>query len=387
MNDVIQRNISRVRRAGRLLWEFASSNFAYDLVSEKKAYVEIEKIRRRYVFQLLHVLSFTDYEVGLRMGMDDINKYVDSREDYRISDVRNYRTYLRRPASEGRFVFLSDSRSELLASSGWKKRVHVDYGCFNGRDPGFSVPFGVDPPQVLAGRTRARALDHYRSRESKVTLLFAGACQPKEYATDEITELFGKVPRNELYEMLCRVLDEGNYTTTQDPKSLLNADEKIDAALFVLGDKQDRRVSKEDWFRVLSAADFFVAGPGVYMPMSHNAVEALAVGTIPILEYPDLFTPNLANAGGCVAFEGREEFLDRVRSCLNMGTVTREKLKRRATEYYDTHLSPRVIGKHLQHEVLDGPPATPDGIERITVIAGHESVDALKSNSAGTSET
>jgi hypothetical protein len=387
MNDVIQRNISRARRAGRLFKEFASSNFAYDFESEKKAYVEIEKMRRRYVFQLLHVLSFTDYEVGLGMGMDDINKYVDSREDFRISDARNYRTYLRRSVSKERSVFLSDSRSELLAPSGWKKRVHVDYDCFGGRDLGFSIPFGVDPPQVLAGRTRARALDRYRSKKSKVTLLFAGACQPEEYATDEIKDLFGKVPRNELYEELFRVLDEGNYTTTQDVERLLNADEKIDAALFVLFDRQDRRVSKEDWFRVLSAADFFVAGPGVYMPMSHNAVEALAVGTIPILEYPDLFTPNLSSAGGCVAFEGREAFSERVQSCLDMGMVAREELKRRATEYYDTHLSPMVVGKRLQHEVLDGPSTTSDGIERLTIIAGHESVDALKSNLAGIPET
>jgi len=332
------------------------------------------------VFQLLHVLSFTDYEVGVGMGMGNVNKYVGGRENFRLSEAGTYKVHLKRPGSRRQFVFLSDQKDVLSTSTGWRKQVYVDHDCFGEGESGFPVPFGVHPAQVLAGRHEK--LERYRAQDSKVTLLFAGACQPEEYATDEITELFGKVPRNALYESFCRVLDDGNYTTTRDPERLLNVDEKLDAALFVLAaDGTDKRVAQADWFRVLAAADFFVAGPGVYMPMSHNAVESLAVGTVPIIEYPELFTPDLSAAEACVPFRGREEFKERVRSCLAMEAPARNALKREALAYYDTHLSPRVVGRNLQREVLDGPKNSKEETETITMIAGHESVNALRAKS------
>ena len=386
MTDKIQRlikkNASRVRRAGALLWEVAASNVRYTYSSDKKIYAEIEKIRRRYVFQLLNVLSFTDYEVHVGVGPGTVDKYVRQREGFRISDANNHRSVLTRPAPRDEYIFLSDQKRELSRASGWKKKVYVDDDCFEENTTGFPVPFGVHPAQVLAGRDRE--LGWYRAQDSEATLLFAGACQPGEYATDEITDLFGKVPRNALYDMLRRILEEEDYTTTRNPERFLGTDGKVDAALFVLSDGVDNRVAKEEWLRVLAAADFFVAGPGVYMPMSHNAIEALAVGTIPIIEYPELFAPDLSAAGACVPFSGRKEFEEQVRSCLAMDRAFRKELKRNAREYYDTHLAPKEVGKALQRKVLDPPLEAPDKMEKITVIAGHESANVLKAKSKKT---
>jgi len=323
---LIEKNASRARRAGALLWEVAASSVRYTYSSDKKIYAEIEKIRRRYVFQLLNVLSFTDYEVHVGVGPGTVDKYVGQREGFRISDANNHRSVLTRPASRDEYIFLSDQKRELTRASGWKKKVYVDDDCFGEDATSFSVPFGVHPAQVLAARDRE--LGRYRAQDSEATLLFAGACQPGEYATDEITDLFGKVPRNALYDMLRRILEEEDYTTTRDPERLLGADGKVDAALFVLSDGVDNRVAKEEWLRVLAAAEFFVAGPGVYMPMSHNAIEALAVGTIPIIEYPELFAPDLSAEGACVPFSGRKEFEEQVRSCLAMDRASRKELKR-----------------------------------------------------------
>lgn len=344
-------------------------------------YLEMGKTRRRYIFQVLNVLSFTDYEIGVGMGIGNVHKYVGEEEGFSLTKADNYKAFLRRPASRNQFVFLSDQQDLLSASPGWKKKVYVDPDCFGEGEDAFSVPFGVHPAQVLSGRDKQ--LDEYRAQDTKVTLLFAGACQPEGYATDAITKLFGKVPRSDLYESICQVLDGGDYTTTRDADSLLNAEDKIDAALFVLAtDGVDNRVARENWFRVLAAADFFVAGPGVYMPMSHNVIEALAVGTIPIIEYPELFSPDLSVAQACITFRGRQEFEERIRSCVEMEPSARANLKKTAMDYYDTHLSPKAAGRKLQREVLDRPTNPKDDIERIIINAEHESVDLLSSKSA-----
>jgi hypothetical protein len=115
------------------------------------------------------------------------------------------------------------------------------------------------------------------------------------------------------------------------------------------------------------------------MPMSHNAIESLAVGTVPVIEYPELFVPNLEDAGACIPFSGQKEFEEKVRSCLTMEVNTRKLLKEKAVEYYDAHLCPSAVGPNLQQEVLDGPPSPREEVGRVTLIAGHESVDAFRS--------
>ena len=45
------------------------------------------------------------------------------------------------------------------------------------------------------------------------------------------------------------------------------------------------RIKAEAALDALAKADFFLACPGVGMPLCHNLIEAIAAGAIPILQY------------------------------------------------------------------------------------------------------
>lgn len=53
--------------------------------------------------------------------------------------------------------------------------------------------------------------------------------------------------------------------------------------------KTNFRIPAQKWLDVVAKSDFFLCAPGVQIPLCHNAIESMAVGTIPITNYPDWF--------------------------------------------------------------------------------------------------
>lgn len=54
---------------------------------------------------------------------------------------------------------------------------------------------------------------------------------------------------------------------------------------------------------MLASADFFLCQPGEIMPQCHNIVEAMAVGTIPLTNYPDWLSPPLVDGREALVFD------------------------------------------------------------------------------------
>src|SRR5205823_2507023 len=77
--------------------------------------------------------------------------------------------------------------------------------------------------------------------------------------------------------------------------------------VLVTVDDRSLRISKHvlqglDYLRFIGACDFFLAPPGCAMPLSHNLIEAMSLGAIPILNYGDYLDPPLRDGVDCLAF-------------------------------------------------------------------------------------
>jgi hypothetical protein len=94
--------------------------------------------------------------------------------------------------------------------------------------------------------------------------------------------------------------------------------------------------------------------------MSHNLIEALSVGTIPITEYPELMYPPLEDGVNCIAFRGAAGLRDAVDRALAMSAADAQRLSKGAAAYYDQYLKPdaairRLLespGKHVRLRLL-----------------------------------
>jgi hypothetical protein len=111
------------------------------------------------------------------------------------------------------------------------------------------------------------------------------------------------------------------------------------------------RIPQEKWFAALARADFFVACPGGAMPICHNIAEAMAVGTIPILEYPEYLDPPLKHGVNCLAFTGPDELLGIMRRAFQMKATQIASMRKAARIYYERYLAPGLFAK----SVMDAP--------------------------------
>lgn len=83
------------------------------------------------------------------------------------------------------------------------------------------------------------------------------------------------------------------------------------------------------------------------MPMCHNAIEAMAVGTIPLLEYPEYFHPPLQTGVNCIAFQGQSNLLEQVKRIKNMSREEVYQLRKAVISYYEKYLAPSAWVERL----------------------------------------
>ena len=121
---------------------------------------------------------------------------------------------------------------------------------------------------------------------------------------------------------------------------------------FTFVDSDQYRLPGKEWLRTLSHANFFLAAPGTTYPMSHNCVESLAVGTIPVLEYASVFRPTLTDGVNCLTYKGKKGFRRTLSRLQDMEALEIERLRKGAVEYYDKYLGPeRMVEQLMQADM------------------------------------
>jgi glycosyltransferase involved in cell wall biosynthesis len=115
----------------------------------------------------------------------------------------------------------------------------------------------------------------------------------------------------------------------------------------VLCETQHCNIPRERWLEALSKADFFLACPGVGMPLCHNVIEALATGCIPILQYADYLPPPLQDGVNCLAFKTSAELQEIAARALTMSPGQIHTLRGNVRAYYDGFLAPKRFTEKL----------------------------------------
>jgi hypothetical protein len=82
------------------------------------------------------------------------------------------------------------------------------------------------------------------------------------------------------------------------------------------------------------------------MPHSHNLVEAMSVGTIPITNYHSYMRPQLTPDGNCLAFSTIQE-LEMVIDCaLCISAAKIRRLREGVISYYEEYIEQENFGKN-----------------------------------------
>lgn len=306
----------------------------------------------RLVYSLLNAFAMANYRVAL----------FETRDYHQVGplgpmiyDIPSLDATANEPHNTSDALYVYDRRDPLCGRLPWRKKVRIKFDVFSnyawasfrGREP-ILMPYPMHPWNYggdLAGRLAAA-----RGVEKTIRVFFSG--DTKDYKRNRILYPRPKLTRVQVIEA---ILNSGLPTLLriEDSRTLedvLYGRHKECCAIVDMS-----KVFVGDWLNNLARAEFFICPPGYVMPMCHNAVEAMAVGTIPIISYPEWFRPSLRHLENCIAFDDEADLVAKINLALRMPPEDVARMRRNAIAYYERHLDPvgfvRTIEERNQDEI------------------------------------
>lgn len=162
------------------------------------------------------------------------------------------------------------------------------------------------------------------------------------------------------------------FISVHGKEEIVSADNKLNKK-YVFAIKENYGIRMEDIRELLSYFNFYLCCPGVVMPLCHNVIEAMSVGTIPLIqkEYAEVMYPNLTHQSNAIIFNDLDDLeyiiQDKIFNYSDQEILT---MKTNVLEYYDKYLSPHGMVKNLNQSILKKKP--------IYLQAEHRSVKFLR---------
>ena len=168
-------------------------------------------------------------------------------------------------------------------------------------------------------------------------LFFGGNTEEGKYDKDVIRDTYGMLSRREMLSVAASVIPAEQTHRPVEAAAWLVSTE---IHSFVLCETQHCKIPQDRWLDALAKADFFLACPGVGMPLCHNVIEALAAGCVPILEYGNYLTPPLCDRVNCLAFHDAASLGEVLRGIHAMSAAEIEELRANVRVCFGEYLAP-----------------------------------------------
>lgn len=304
----------------------------------------------RLIYALVNAFALRGYQVELFESTDFRELGNPGKAIYQIDGV----TLVDRvPDNTADSVYIFDKQDPACRKKPWRKRVKAGYDiCANyrldsyrGHDP-MMMPYPMHP-WCFDNQIR-QTLEEVRETEKKFRIFFSG--DTEGYKRNWINYPKPKLTRSQVIDsILTEWRDRILYIQDEDTlNAALQGDYRQQAVLVDMS-----KVFVNDWLQNLAKAEFFICPQGYVMPMCHNSVESMAVGAIPIINYPEWFSPSLEHMKNCVVFDEQRDLLQQLDRVLAMDSEQVAQMRRNVIDYYDRYLDPAQFVKRVEERPED----------------------------------
>lgn len=294
----------------------------------KKIYIDISKpeIYHRYFYNLCKYFLIEDYKVFIKRSLRNIY-YLKSNTDASIL-FNEHGLIVGKPPKNIRFIIddkmISPHYFDFIINPKIKKNSYF-------------VPIGFQPDIYFMDFWKGADFNGKRYKS-----LFIAGNFGRNYSNDYNEKLFKALNRYEVKSFI----ESFDYYKNLEVKDEFEFFEKVeDSSIYLIEKKNGYQIPPSKLFYFLRRFDFFFALPGMYMPISHNLIEAMSVGTIPFLQetYADIFQPPLENGVNCVTFKGTEDLFEKIQFLFSLESNDIIKLREGVIKFYVEKLSPKAI--------------------------------------------
>ena len=236
--------------------------------------------------------------------------------------------------------------------------VNDDYYGMSVSDAGIYHPYVMHPWVYAHGQHRR--VESLRRHPRRFRLFFAGVVNDGYVGRFD----FPILTRSAIVEFVLDTFrdDACIVTSRSDLRALRRTDRPIALVVF-RGDitpmASNHYLTRTRYLGLLSRSACALCPPGVFMPHSHNLIEAMAVGTVPLLNYAEFCRPRLIDGRTCLAFSTLDDLSSTIRRALSLPLAEIDTLSRAVTRTYDEDLSPAGAARHLARWLAARQPDAP----------------------------
>ena len=135
------------------------------------------------------------------------------------------------------------------------------------------------------------------------------------------------------------------------PKDLENfIASELDNRVIIIDTVEKFRISGSELKNIIKSFDFFLALPGIEAPLSHNLIEAMSTGSIPVIHstYAGLFRPVLKNNKNALVYNTLEELVEVIERTFGLSEEKISALRDNVKRYYMDFLAPEAVVKKIE---------------------------------------
>jgi glycosyltransferase involved in cell wall biosynthesis len=115
------------------------------------------------------------------------------------------------------------------------------------------------------------------------------------------------------------------------------------------GDRKGKSfLPQEHYFAALRECDFVLSPPGWCMPVSHNLIEAMFCGVIPITNGGAFMAEPLTDGVNCLEFEDAVGLVSVIEWALAMDAGQVSWMQEAVQDYYERFLEPQALAERLR---------------------------------------
>jgi hypothetical protein len=326
--------------------------------NEKIVYVKFQEPETyrengRHIFAVLNAFTIENYQVYLS---SDVQRQLEGIFGQSISDwppparlaisLPGLKVADSTPAGIENGIYIFDKEEKGLKGRPWRKRLRIKFDLFSMYR--FSkpvlMPYNVHP--MHSTKVEGESLSLLRDTNRKITILFAGDLEG--YKRRWISYPKQKLSRIEVISTIKEHLGE-HLRVAKTPEELNTIMSSEYTRQLVIVDNDGARIPWDQWVDVIARADFFLCPPGIVMPMCHNIIEAMAIGTIPITNYPEWLSPKLEHMKNCIVFDGQDDLIEKINLALAMSDDQKNEIRENAMKYYELHLRPQTFVRKVEN--------------------------------------
>lgn len=362
-NSTAQRRAARLGRAvvkgarfGKSLWQSWTTNYS-QLSHQKLAIISLSRVKDLreahiiHIFRLLQGLGFTSvYYWKSRADLQYLSR-LDS--DIVASGLVTFSQFL--PDSVSNSVLLCDDPANPLMRLNWRHILQLEFNLSQPRSKypdALHIPYpdrsaGYLLPQLIACRQNPKTIRSF----------FSGSY--RGYKNRPVGRFLNLLERAEVTQLYrdCEFVQGLNSLAELEQKLVPVPHIDLSPGMYFV-DTDKFRVPQADWFRVLSQVDVFLCPPGIDHPISHNLVEALAVGAIPLLNYPEWLHPRLEDGINCFVFKSAGDLQAKLMQIKDLSPAVLTQMQQNALAYYQQNLDPQVFLNQLTSRLESPGPAS-----------------------------